>query len=379
MRVLVLNAGSSSLKASVVDTEAEATSGEVAIDWHAGDDGDGAADAVVCRALAELPAAADAVGHRVVHGGSRYGGATLVDDELLAEVERLDRLAPLHNRRSALVMRAALDRVPDLPHVACFDTAFHATLPEAAWRYALPDDWVVPHGIRRFGFHGLSVAWAVRRAAELLDRPATDLGLVVAHLGSGSSVTAVEAGASAWTSMGYTPSEGLVMGTRSGSVDPGILLELLRGDVDVEGLAEGLAERSGLLALSGTTADVERLEADATAGDARARLALEVYARSAAAAVAAAATALRRLDALVFTGGIGEHSSAVRRAIVARLATLRLPAELAAADGDGIVADGPPAVVVVEAHEDRVVAAEVASRLSPGGHAPDGPDVPTGG
>ena len=362
MRVLVLNAGSSTLKASLVEGETDATDGSVTVDWPAADDDADRVSAVLEEALAQL-GSADAVGYRVVHGGARYTLPSRVDDALRAEVERLDRLAPLHNRRAALVMRAAVNRLPDLPHVACFDTAFHATLPEAAWRYALPADWVDAHGIRRFGFHGLSVAWSARRAAELLGRGVSMLGLVVAHLGSGSSVTAVDGGRSAWTSMGYTPSEGLVMGTRSGSVDPGILVELLRAGVDVESLAEGLAERSGLLALGGT-ASARQLEAAADAGDARARLALDVYARSAAAAIAAATTVLPRLDALVFTAGIGENSAAVRGAVVALLGVLGFGADLRDADGDAVIADGPPAVLVVEAREDLVIASEVAALLA---------------
>jgi acetate kinase len=365
MRVLVLNAGSSSLKASVVDADADARLGTAEADWPVSDDDAGEVDPVLDRVLADLPAdaGAEAVGHRVVHGGSRYVDTSPVDDDLLAEVERLDALAPLHNRRAALVMRAARARLPRLPEVACFDTAFHASLPQEAWRYALPDDWVEPHGIRRHGFHGLSVAWAVRRAGELLDRPPAELHLVVAHLGSGSSVTAVARGRSAATSMGFTPFEGLVMGTRSGSVDPGILLHLLRAGITHDELADGLSARSGLLALSGTTSDLRRIEAAADVGDERARLAFAVYARSAAAAIAGAATALRTLDAIVFTGGIGTHSASMRLAIVERLGALGASARLVPLDGDGVATTGPPGVLVVAAQEDRVIAGEVRRAL----------------
>jgi acetate kinase len=358
MRVLVLNAGSSSLKASLVDAEADARLATAQAEWAVSDDDVGEVDGVLGGVLADLPSTADAVGYRVVHGGSRYVHASRVDEDLLVEVERLDALAPLHNRRAALVMRAARARLPGLPHVACFDTAFHASLPDEARRYALPDDWVEPHGIRRYGFHGLSVAWAVRRAAELLDRPSASLALVVAHLGSGSSVTAVIGGRSVATSMGFTPFEGLVMGTRSGSVDPGILLHLVRHGIAPDDLAEGLAARSGLLALAGTS-DLRRIESAADGGEERAQLALEIYARSAAGAIGSAATALPRLDGIVFTGGIGEHAVAMRSAIAERLATLGVPAPLMAVDGDGVAAPGPPAVLVVAAQEDRTVAAEV--------------------
>lgn len=357
MRVLVLNPGSSTLKASLLDPEGDDPPDIGVAEWPPGRDAD--APQVVADALAQLPATADAVGYRVVHGGVRYRSATRVDDELLETVEALDALAPLHNHRAALVMRAARDALPGLPHVACFDTAFHATLPEEAWRYPLPADWVDRWQIRRFGFHGLSVAWSTRRAAELLDRPVDALRLVVAHLGSGCSVTGVDGGRSLATSMGMTPYEGLMMGTRSGSVDPGILLHLLRRGLSVEELDEGLTRRSGLLGLAGTPGALE-VEELARSGDEAAQLALDVFARSAAAGIAAAATALPGLDALVFTGGIGEHSAALRGDIVRRLATLGVPGQLRPFEGDGVLSEGPPAVLVVEAREDRVIAAEAA-------------------
>jgi acetate kinase len=207
------------------------------------------------------------------------------------------------------------------------------------------------------------VAWATRRTAELLDRSATDLRLVVAHLGSGCSVTAVEAGRSVDTSMGYTPYEGLMMGTRSGSVDPGILLHLLRAGLSPEDVADGLAHRSGLLAVAGT-AGAREIEARAADGDPAATLALEMFTRRAAGAIAAAATTLTGLDAVVFTGGIGEHSAAVRAAVLHRLHRLGVPATHDATDGDAVLASGPPAVVVVVAREDLVVASEVTALLS---------------
>jgi acetate kinase len=355
MRVLVLNPGSSTLKASLV--QAGSAIADVEADWPIGGE---PASAVVSALLDRLPANADAVGYRVVHGGLSYRSATRVDDRLLARVEALDPLAPLHNIRAAAVMRAARAGLPALPHVACFDTAFHATLPEEGWRYPLPEDWVEQFDIRRFGFHGLSVAWSVRRAAELLDRSVEDLRLVVAHLGSGCSVTAVDGGRSVDTTMGLTPYEGPMMGTRSGSVDPGILLELLRNGVAADALAEGLAERSGLLAIGGTASarDLEQRSDD------RSRLALDMFARRAAASIASVATTLPRLDGLVFTGGIGQHSARMRGQIAGRLSALAIPGELAAVAGDGLAAVGPPAIVVVEAREDLVIASEVEALLA---------------
>jgi len=362
MRVLVLNAGSSSLKASVVDGPTDALLASVETEWPTADDDSADADAVLGRALAELAPGADAVGHRVVHGGSRYVSPTRIDEGLVAEVERLDSLAPLHNRRAALIMRAARSRLSMLPHVACFDTAFHAGLPEEVRRYPLPRDWVDALQIRRYGFHGLSVAWSVRRAANLLDRPAADLRLVVAHLGSGCSVTAVDGGRSVDTSMGYTPLEGLMMGTRSGSIDPGIILRLAAGGVSPAELEDGLAHRAGLLAVGGT-ASARELEDRAAAGEAAAALALAMFERRAAGAIAAAATALLSLDGVVFTGGIGAHASLIRSGIIARLGVIGLRKPTADADGDAILDQGPPAVMALTAREDLVIAGEVTRLL----------------
>ena len=359
MRVLVLNPGSSTLKASLVVAGSDAAVAGETIAWPAGAKD---ADAVVRAALEGVGTDADAVGYRVVHGGDEYRAAARVDDGLIAAVERLDELAPLHNRRAADVMRAGLAAMPRVPHVAAFDTAFHATMPEEGWRYPLPAGWVARWGIRRFGFHGLSVAWSTRRAAQLLDRAAADVRLVVAHLGSGCSVTAVDRGRSVDTSMGFTPYEGLMMGTRAGSVDPGILLHLVKQGVAPAELSDGLAHRSGLLAV-GRTSDVRELEHRAASGDPAARLALAMFGRRAAAAIAAAATSLPVLDALIFTGGIGEHAAGVRADIVRRLAPLGVPTILRDTPADAVIAEGPPAVLAIAAREDRMIADEAGALL----------------
>jgi acetate kinase len=368
MRILVLNPGSSSLKGGLVELPAERSLASDEVDW--GTDATAHADrrGGVARLVERLTdgASPDAVGYRVVHGGDRYRAPTRVDDEVVETIERLAALAPLHNAVAAETIRAGRAILPRLPHVACFDTAFHASLPEEAWRYPLPDDWVEAHGLRRYGFHGLSVEWSVRRAGELLGRPPAELRLVVAHLGSGCSVTAVSEGRSVDTSMGFTPLEGLMMGSRAGSVDPGIVLHLLRAGIGVDALADGLDHRSGLLAVSGSTGSVRELEEAAAAGDERARLALAMFARRTAAGIAAAASALDRLDAIVLTGGIGAFSADMRGAITGRLGPLGVRAVDRPTTADAVLSapDAPVAVLRIEAREDLAIASGVARALA---------------
>jgi acetate kinase len=245
----------------------------------------------------------EAVGHRVVHGGSRFREPVLVDDEVTEALRELTPLAPLHNAPALRTLEDAQRALPDVPHVAVFDTAFHATMPEEATRYAVSERWL-EWGVRRYGFHGLSVEWA----ASQVRVPR----LVVCHLGGGSSVTAVLDGRSVETTMGFSPLEGVPMTTRSGSIDPGALLYLVRErGLSVDELDRALEHESGLAGLSGTSGDVRDLDEDS--------LALAVYVRRVASAVAASATALGGLDAITFTGGIGEHSALVRDRVCARL------------------------------------------------------------
>jgi acetate kinase len=375
MLVLVLNAGSSTLKAAVLE-------GDRRLARVTRDRGGAGDAATLAGSLADLADAAgvavtavDAVAHRVVHGGERFVEPTVLDPTAIEAIEALAELAPLHNGPAVEVIRAARDAIPAVPHVACFDTAFHATLPATARRDPLPDGWVEDWGIRRFGFHGLAVEWVAGRAAELLGRPADELELVVAHLGGGCSVTAVAGGRSAWTSMGFTPLDGLMMGSRPGSLDPGVLLHVLRrGLLDVDGLATSLERGSGLVGVGGT-GDVAALEAAADGGDVRARLALDLFVDRAAAGIAAAATRLRRLDAVAFSGGIGEHAGRVRAAIVERLAVLGVrPIDGAESGADRIVrprdaglagSAGPP-VLRIEAREDVVLARAAAALVERG-------------
>ena len=363
MRVLVLNAGSSTLKASVLDGDGRDPLFATTLEWGAdATRATGRLDdfALLLEHLVVegIPVGSiEAIGHRVVHGGTRFTAPVAIDDDVLAALDGLADLAPLHNPVAVETIRAALAALPGVPEVAAFDTAFHATLPPPAFLYPLPADWTERHGLRRFGFHGLSVEWSVTRAAELLARPAADLALVVAHLGSGCSVTAVDGGRSAWTSMGMTPLEGLMMGTRSGSVDPGILVRLLRAGVAVDDLEDGLDHRAGLLGVAGTADMRELLDREAR-GDEQAALAIELFVRRAAEGVAAAATALPPLDAVVFTGGIGEHAAPVRERIVGRLGGLGLGPPLGDASNDAVLTAGEarPAVVCIAAREDVVIA-----------------------
>ena len=309
----------------------------------------------------------EAVGHRVVHGGTRFLSAVRVDDRVLKGIEALADFAPLHNPVAATTIRAARAALPDVPQVAAFDTAFHSTLSEEQFLYPVPWRWHREPGIRRFGFHGLSVDWSTRRAADLLGRPAGELALVVAHLGSGCSVTAVLNGRSVATSMGLTPMEGLMMGTRSGSIDPGILLYMLRTRrAGWRELETALDHQSGLVGVFGRAAGMREIEKAAGEGNERARLAIDMFVSRAAAGIAAVATALPRLDGLVFTGGIGEHSPSVRSAIVGRLAPLGIAA-LVASDvrNDAVISRSGAAVAIlrVEAREDAVIARQAADLL----------------
>ena len=372
-RVLVVNAGSSSLKMSAIEVGRLEPLAATQVDW--GSDATAVPDrrGTLTKAFATLAEqgygadAFDLVGHRVVHGGTLFRAPTLIDENVIGELSALEPLAPLHNPVAVWAMHAQRRIMPDLPAVAVFDTAFHATLPEGGYVYALPWSWYAEWGVRRFGFHGISVTWSVRRAAELLGRPAADLSLVVAHLGNGCSVTAVRGGASVSTSMGLTPLEGLVMGTRAGSIDPGALLYAMREhSLDRSDLARVLDQESGLLGVSGLSGDVRTLVDAAGSGNDRARLALDIFVRRAAEEIAAAATSLEHVDALVFTGGIGANAAGLRAAICARLAVLGVPPVAAdSVDEDRVLTggDGTVAVMRIEAREDLVIAEQAASAV----------------
>ena len=313
MRVLVVNAGSSSLKLRLLD----ATDGLLEQDDLPADAGGFDADAV--RATIQRWPRPDAVGHRIVHGGTEFTGPELIDARIIEQLRALTDLAPLHQPKSLAGLEAVTAVLPDVPAVACFDTAFHSTIPPAAATYAVPAEWRERYGVRRYGFHGLSHAYASRRAMELTNLPITGGRVVTCHLGAGASLCAVRDGRSVDTTMGFTPLEGLVMATRSGSIDPGLVLWLEEHErLAPHEVATALEQRSGLLALAGT-ADLREVEQRATNGDPDARLALDVYGHRLAAGIAAMAASLGGLDVLVFTGGVGEHSAPVRADAANRL------------------------------------------------------------
>jgi acetate kinase len=367
VRVLVVNAGSSTVKLSLIGDGSET------LDERELDAPRARLDPAPLRAaLSGGLGDADAVGHRIVHGGERFRKAVVVGPEIERELQALTELAPLHQPKSLAALDAVSAELPDLPAVACFDTAFHSTLPPAAATYALPAAWRRRWGVRRYGFHGLSHAWVARRAPEVLDRSTADgLRIVSCHLGAGASLCAIRDGASVDTTMGFTPLEGLVMATRSGSVDPGLLLWLLeRESLTERALAEALEHESGLLGLAGS-ADMREVLARRAAGDDAASLALDVYVHRLRSGIAAMAAALGGLDALVFTGGVGERSAAVRASAADGLAFLGVALDQgrnrAAASDAEIGVDGASVrTVVLAAREDLEIATQVRRLLAAG-------------
>jgi len=376
-RVLIVNAGSSSLKLRVLAGD-DTVSGTADLPPPGGGGGRGGGrgggggtdTAAIKDAIASF-GAVDAVGHRVVHGGTFYVAPVLVNSEVRRRLESLTDLAPLHQPKSLAALDAVTALLPDTPAVACFDTAFHATIGAAASTFALPAEWRARWNLRRYGFHGLSHAYASRRAAELLDRQdAAGLRVVTCHLGAGASLAAVHSGRSVDTTMGFTPLDGLVMATRSGAVDPGLVLWLEEhARTPPAELAATLERRSGLTGLAGT-ADMREVLDRARAGDPNAVLGRDVYLHRLRALIAAMAAAMDGIDALVFTGGVGENSAEIRSRAADGLGFLgvRLDDERNANPGhdDWQISPDYAAVrsFVIAAREDKQIAAEVRSVLA---------------
>jgi acetate kinase len=407
--VLVLNWGSSSVKFALLAPD----TGERVLDGVAEEVGtpdavlrirrypndavseplpDGSYQAVISRILDCLadpgaggqggPAPLVGVGHRVVHGGDRFSASTLVDDQVIAAIREFAPLAPLHNPADLAGIEAVSALRPELSQVAVFDTAFHQTMPAAAFRYAVPQEWYTRYGVRRYGFHGTSHRFVSHQAAALLGKPPGELRLVTAHLGNGCSAAAIRDGVSVDTTMGLTPMEGLVMGTRSGDIDPGVFGYLAdRTGQTAEELTKVLDTQSGLLGLSGVGNDMRTVQAAAVRGDERAQLALEVFVHRLAKAIAGLVTSLERLDALVFTGGIGENSPVVRGLVLRRLGFLGLVEDPEANAGHGrstggrISRPGPVQALVVPTDEELMIARDTARLVAAHPAAPARDDV----
>jgi len=397
MRVLVLNSGSSSVKYQVVDTETEAplVTGEIErigaggsiLTQHRVSDGlrtkesapaGGHEEAV--RAILDMvldpergvpggAEALDAVGHRVVHGGVRFTGSAIVDEAVEEGIRDCMDLAPLHNPHNLAGIVAARACIPDRPHVAVFDTAFHATLPPAAFHYAIPHAHYRQHGIRRYGFHGTSHRNVARKAGILLDRPVSSLQVISLHLGNGSSACAISGGVSVETSMGFTPLEGLVMGTRAGDVDPAAVLHIMaREGLSIDEATSMLNRHSGLQGLSGISGDMRDLLAEASDGEPRAQLALDVYVHRIRKYIGAYAAILGHVDVIAFTGGVGENASLIRGRILRDLSLLGVEVDggrnqdLTGGE-EGAFHAGETALLVVRSGEELTIARETARVL----------------
>ena len=394
MSTLAINAGSSSLKFGLFSDETceRLVSGE--IDWASGDcqqaqlvmrpplgapvcsrlavpDNSTAAACAIQAAVGSTHAAANgaaaitAVGHRVVHGGAEFRTSVLIDDKVKAAIARLSDLAPLHNPPALMAIEVAEAALPAKPQVAVFDTAFYAHLPPKAYLYPVPYDWHQNWGIRRFGFHGISHAYCASRAADMMGRELAQLRIITCHLGGGCSATAVRGGFAVATTAGFSPLEGLMMGTRCGSIDPGILLHLERkGALTHTELNRAMNHSSGLLGVSGVSADLAQIEVAAGQGNKRAALAFDMFADRVRSSIGALATTLGGVDALIFTDRIGERSVALRAAVCEGLQFMgvRIDSERNAAarpDADIAATDSPARVLVIHTEEELMVAREV--------------------
>ncbi len=364
MRVLAVNAGSSSLKLTLLDSDDEVIAGREFDADHSDVD-----ELAVHHALNTDLSGAEAVGHRIVHGGKQFRAATLIDVSVTRALTDLTDLAPLHQPKSLAALRLVGAQLPNIPAVACFDTAFHAGLPAAAATYALPAAWRERWPIRRYGFHGLSHNWVARHTPAMLGRTAAGLRVVSCHLGAGASLCAIADGRSLDTTMGFTPLAGLVMATRAGDVDPGLLLWLLQHtDLTQDELALALEHQSGLKGLSDTD-DMRVVVTRAGAGEGAATLALDVWLHRLRGLIAGMAASMGGLDALVFTGGIGERSALIRSRTVHGLGFLGAEIdaernETACGDRE-ITADGAQIrTLVMQAREDLEIARQTRAVLA---------------
>lgn len=385
MNVVVVNAGSSTLKFGLFRGEQQFASASIRLTGASHDDlimriedrrsrtvlatADRprlVAEAIRCLLSEVTFPSIDAVGHRIVHGGAEFTDSVLLTPQAKDKLASVAWLAPLHNPPALDAIAGAEQALPEVPHVGVFDTAFYATLPAAAIVYPIPYEWFTQSGVRRFGFHGISHSYCSRRASELLGRRFPSARLVVCHLGNGCSVTAVRGGCPIATSMGFTPMEGLMMGSRSGSIDPGVLIHMQRAHgLTVDQLDLALNRQSGLLGVSGVSSDYREVEVAADEGNDRAQLALEMFADRVRATIGSLAVGMGGLDALVFTGGIGEHAVRARAAICDRLPCVGLTIDLAAnltatADIDIATTNSLARIFVIHTREEWMIAQEAA-------------------
>jgi acetate kinase len=392
MYVLVLNCGSSSVKFAVITPEDGANvvvglgqrlgSPQASLVWRQGEAKDevvmpGADHAAIISAVVErlrgagMLAKLAGIGHRVVHGGSKFAASVLVDTDVEARISSCNHLGPLHNPANLLGVRLGRELIPGVPQVAVFDTAFHQTMPAKAFRYAIPEAWYQDHDARRYGFHGTSHRFVAQEATRLLSRRSEDCQLITAHLGNGCSAAAVLNGHSVDTTMGLTPLEGLVMGTRSGDVDPALVGYMAnRLQCSADKVIDQLNKNSGLQGLSGVSNDMRTLLAAEERGDTRATLAVDVFCYRLAKSIAGLSAALTRIDALVFTGGIGENSRPVRQRTLGHLAALGFACDPVANQVDGrdthqrISASGSRTVLVVPTNEELLIARDTAALVA---------------
>jgi len=381
LRVLVFNSGSSSLKYRVTEAAPRQEEGvrtlasgaieKIGEDSSLPDHARAAAEALSRLSSDSAGSRFEALAHRIVHGGDRFSDPVLLDETAIAALENLGELAPLHNARALSVVKVCRGARPDLPEVAVFDTAFHRRMPERASSYAIAGDLASRHGVRRFGFHGTAFRSLAEKYARICRRPAEDLRLIAFQLGNGSSACAIDRGRSVDTSMGFTPLEGLMMGTRSGDLDPALVSYLARREkAPADQVVEWLNDRSGLAGVSGVSRDAREVERAAQAGDARARLALDLFAYRARKYLGAYLAVLGRADAVLFGGGIGEHMPAIRAAILEGLEELGMRLDPARNEkqrgGDGRICadDSKIQVWALATDEESIIARDAMALLT---------------
>ncbi len=389
--ILVINSGSSSIKFSLLDQETHDVivsglaeelnspiarisfkqNGEKFEETLNGGDHEVAMKTILEELeKRELSESIAAVGHRIVHGGEKFKTATIIDEDVIAGIEEMIPYAPLHNPAHLLGIRSTQKVMPNLPQVAVFDTAFHQTLPDYAYRYAVPTDWYKNHGVRRYGFHGTSYKFVTQEATKLLNIPVSDSALIIAHLGNGASLAAVLNGKSVDTTMGFTPLEGLSMGTRSGDIDAALLPYLIdRLKLSAHEIVDMLNKKSGNLGVSGISGDMRELEAASAAGHKDAQLAIDIFAFRVAKYIGALMTSLPRVDGIVFTAGVGENGSDLRTKVVERLSVFGYKLDNTLNDEtvrgkQGIIsAKNTPNILVVNTNEELMIALDTAALI----------------